>query len=163
MADWNRRLEEAEGRVAAAKEERIRAEAESTKWHSVPRKFFDALGFSGDVVTKAQLYNECMKKLEAGSAPKILRMLVDFSGRVENLLQELRLVFQHGERGHKAGPSERHPEPIPKPARPEPSSPPASTLQAPSTGGPSASTPQPEATPPQPELTATLVIPDPTR
>ena len=31
VAEWNRRLEEAKGRRAAAEEERIRAEAESTK------------------------------------------------------------------------------------------------------------------------------------
>ena len=100
VADQNRRLEEAEGRaaavearVAAAEEGRIRAEAESTKWHGVSRKFFDSLGFPGDVVTKARVFDECMKKLEAVLAPKVLRMLVDFSGRMENLLKEIRLVF----------------------------------------------------------------------
>ena len=35
VADRNRRLEEAEARAAVAEEERIRAEAESTKWHGV--------------------------------------------------------------------------------------------------------------------------------
>ena len=60
VADQNQRLEEAKGQAAAAEartivaeEERIRAEAESTKWHGVARKFFDSLGFGGDVVTKA--------------------------------------------------------------------------------------------------------------
>ena len=60
VADRNRRLEEAEGcaaaaeaRVVAAEEGHIWAEAESTKWHSISRKFFDSLGFAGDVVTKA--------------------------------------------------------------------------------------------------------------
>ena len=170
MADRNRRLEEAEGHVAAAEARaaatqkgRIRAEAESTKWHGVSRKFFDSLGFAGDVVTQARLFDECMKKSEAVSAPKILRMLVDFSGRVENLLKEIRLVFQHGDQGHEAGPSERHPEPVPEPARPEPFSPPASILGAPPTGGPSASTPRPKETPSQPEPASTPVIPDPTR
>ena len=96
MADWNRRLEEAEGhaaateaRVAAAEEGRIRAEAESTKWHGVSRKFFDSLGFCGNVVTKARVFDKCMKKPEAVSAPKVLQMLVDFSGRVENLVKEI--------------------------------------------------------------------------
>ena len=169
VADRNQRIEEAEGRVAAAEarattaeERRIRAEAESTKWHGFSWKFFDSLGFSGDVVTKARLFDECMKKPEVVSAPKILRMLVDFSGRVENLLKEIRLVFQHGDRGHEAGPSERRPEPVSEPARPEPSSPPASTPGAPPTGGPSASTPRPEATQPQSEPALTSVIPDPT-
>ena len=116
LADRNRRLEEAEVRGAVAEEGRIRAETESTKWHGVSRKFFDSVGFTGDVVTKARLFDKCMKKPEAVLAPKILRMLVDFNGRVENLLKELRLVFHHGERGHEAGPSERCPESISEPA-----------------------------------------------
>ena len=100
VADRNLRIEEVEGRAAAAEERaaateegRIRAEAESTKWHGVSRKFFDSLGFAGDVVTKARIFDECMKKPEAVSAPKVTQMLVDFSGRVENLLKEIRLVF----------------------------------------------------------------------
>ena len=170
VADWNRKVEEAEGRAtavevraAAAKEGRIWAEAESTKWHGVSRKFFDSLGFPGDVVTKARAFDECMKKPEVVLAPKVLRMLVDFSGRVENLLKEIQLVFQHGSRGYEACPSEQRPESVPEPARPEPSLPPASTSRAPPTGGPSTSTPRPDATPSQPEPTSTPVIPNPTR
>ena len=143
VADRNRRLEEAEAHVAVAEEGRIRAEVETTKWHGVSRKFFDSVGLAGDVVTKARLFDQCMKKPKAGLAPKILRMLVDFSERVKNLLKELRLVFQHSKRGQEAGPSEHRPEPGPEPARPEPTSPPASTPGAPPTGGPSASTPPP--------------------
>ena len=139
VADRNRRLEEAEARAAAAEEGRILAKAESTKWHGVSRKFFDSVGFAGDVVTKARLFDQCMKKPEAVSAPKVLRMLVDFSGRVENLLKEFRLVFQHIERGQEAGPSERRLEPGPESARPEPMSPPTSTPDAPATGRPSVS------------------------
>ena len=96
----------AEIRATAAKEARIRAEAESTKWHGVSRKFFDSFGFPGDVVTKARIFDECMKKSEAVSAVKVLRMLVDFSRRVENLLKEIRSAFQLGDRGHEGGPSE---------------------------------------------------------
>ena len=162
VADRNRRLEEVEARAATAEEGRIQAEVESTKWHGVSRKFFDSVGFGGDVMTKARLFDQCMKKLEAVFAPKILRMLVDFSGRVENLLKELRLVFQHGERGQEARPSERRPDPGPEAARPEPTSPPASIPGAPPTGGPFALTPRPEAIQPQPEPAATPVIPDPT-
>ena len=159
LANRNRRLEEAE----AAEEGRIRAEAESTKWHGVSQKFFDSVGFTGDVVTKARLFDQCMKKPEAMLAPKILWMLVDFSGRVENLLKELRLVFQHSERGQEAEPSERRPESVPEPARREPTSPPTSTPGAPPTGGPFASIPRPKATPPEPKPAATPAIPDPTQ
>ena len=146
----------AEVRATAAEEARIRAEAESTKWHGVSRKFFDSFRFPGDVVTKAWIFDECMKKPEAMSAVKVLRMLVDFSGRVENLLKEIRLAFQLGNRGHEAGPSEQRPEPIP-------SSPPITTTAAPSTGAPSASTPRPEAIPSQPGAASTPSIPNPTQ
>ena len=162
MEDRDRKLVEAEAQAAAAVEERIRTEAESVKWHDISRKFFDSVGFAGDVVTKAWLYDQCMKKPEAVSAPKVLRMLVDFSGRVENLLKELQLVFQHDGRGQEAGPSERCPEPGPELARPEPTSPPASTPNAPATEGPSASTPRLEATQGEQEPMATPRIPDPT-
>ena len=87
----------AEACAATAEEERAFAKSESTKWHGVSRKFFDSLGFPGDVVTKARIFDQCMKKLEAVSAAKILRMLVDFSARVENLLKEIRSAFQLGD------------------------------------------------------------------
>ena len=80
-------------RAAVVVKEKIRAEAEREKWHTLYWKFFDFVGFSGDVVTKARLYDQCMKKPEATLAPKILRMLVDFSRRVENLLKELRVLL----------------------------------------------------------------------
>ena len=118
MADRNRRAEAAEAqtlvaasqasaaearaaaagaRAAAAEEARAFAESESTKWHGVSRKFFDSLRFPGDVVTKARIFDQCMKKPEAVSAAKILQMLVDFSARVENLLKEIRSAFQLGD------------------------------------------------------------------
>ena len=50
-------MKEAEARAAAAVEERIRAEAEREKWHTVSWKFFDFIGFPGNVVTKARLYD----------------------------------------------------------------------------------------------------------
>ena len=120
------------------------------------------MGFIGDVVTKAWLYDQCMKKSEAVSAPKVLRMLVDFSGRVENLLKELQFLLQHDGRRQEVGPSEHRPEPGPEIARLEPTSPPASTPDAPATGGPSASIPRPEATQGEQEPAATPEIPDPT-
>ena len=162
VADRYRKMEEVEAQAAAAVEERIWAEAEREKWHGVSRKFFDFVRFSSDMVTKARVFDQCMKKPEAISVPKILRMLVDFSGRVENLLKELRLLLQHDGRGQEAGPSERHPEPGLEATRPELASPPASSPEAPATGGPSPLTPRPEATQHQQEPTATPAISDPT-
>ena len=153
----------AEVRAAATEEARIRAEVESTKWHGVSRKFFDSFGFPSDVVTKAWIFNQCMKKPEAVSVAKILRMLVDFNGREENLLKKIWLAFQLGNRGHEAGPFEQRPKPVLEPSRLEPPSPPTATLGAPPTEAPSASTPRLEATPSQSEAASTPIIPDPTR
>ena len=152
----------AEVRATAAEEAQIWAEAESTKWHGVSRKFFDSFGFPGNIVTKARIFDECMKKSEAVSAVKVLRMLVDFSGRMENLLKEIRSAFQLGDRGHEAGPSEQRPEPVSEPSRPDPSSPRTTTTTAPLTGAPSALTPRPEVTPSQPGAASTPNILDPT-
>ena len=137
-----------------------RSGAQEVAWR-LP-EVFDFVGFVGDVVTKARVFDQCMKKPEAVSAPKILRMLVNFSGRVENLLKELRLLLQHDGRGQEARPSERCLEPGPEAARLELASPPASTPGAPATRGPSASTPRSEATQHQPKPAATSAIPDPT-
>ena len=153
----------AEVRAATAEEAQTLAESESTKWHGVSRKFFDSFRFPGDVVTKAWIFDQCMKKPEAVSAAKILRMLVDFSMRVENLLKEIRSAFQLGDRGHGAGPSEQSPEPVPEPSRSEPPSPPTATPVAPPIRAPSTSTPRPGATPSQLEDAAMPSIPDPTR
>ena len=86
-------MKEAEAQAAAVVKERIRAKVEHEKWHTASRKFFDFVRFPGDVVTKARLYDQCMEKLDVELAPKILHMLVDFSGRVENLLKELRVLL----------------------------------------------------------------------
>ena len=91
VADRNRRVEAAEAQTlaaaaltsaaearaavaevcaTAAEEAQIRAEAESTKWHGVSQKFFDSFGFPGNVVTKARIFDECMKKPEAVSCER---------------------------------------------------------------------------------------------
>ena len=76
-------------------EEKIRAKVEREKERTISRKFFNFVGFAGDVVTKVKLYDQCMKKPEVVPTPKILRMLVDFSRRVENLLKELHVLLQY--------------------------------------------------------------------
>ena len=91
------------------------------------RKFHTFMGFLGDVVTKARLYDECMKKPEVVPAPKVLPILVNYSGKVEKFLGELCTLLQHSKQREEAGPSERHPEPDPKPvSRLEPVPPPTS-------------------------------------
>ena len=114
--------------TVAAFEEKVWAEEEREKAVTISKKFHAFLEFAGDVVTKARLYDECMKKPEVVPTPKILRMLVDFSGKVEKLLGELRMLLQYDGRGQELGPSERRPEPdLELVSRPEPASLPTST------------------------------------
>ena len=153
-------MKKAEALTATAFEEKVHAQEEHEKAFTMARKFHAFVGYPGDVVTKARLNDECMKKPEVVLALKVLRILVDYSGKVEKLLGELRTLLQYGEQKEKVGPSERHPEL--EPVRPEPVPPPASTLAAPSTGGASAPTPQPRAPKDQLEATATPGVPDPT-
>ena len=72
VADRDAKVKEAEALAAAAVEEKVRAKAEREKAATISRKFFDFMGFVGDVVTKARLYDQCMKKPEVVPAPKIL-------------------------------------------------------------------------------------------
>ena len=163
VADRDAKVKEAEALTAAAVEEKVRAEADREKAVTMAKKFHALVGFAGNVVTKARLYDQCMKKLEVVPTLKILRMLVDFSGKVGKLLWELRILLQYDEQRQEAGPSERHSEPDPEPvSRLDPISPPALTLGAPATGEASASTPRPEAPKDRLEPAAIPVIPDPT-
>ena len=146
VADRDAKVKEAEALTAAAFEEKVRAQEEREKAVTMAKKFHAFVGFASVVVTKARLYDQCMKKPEVIPVPKILRMLVDFSGKVEKLLGELCTLLQHDERRQEAGPSERRPELDPKPvSRPEPVFLLALTPGAPGTGEAFAPTPQPEA------------------
>ena len=155
-------MKEAEALTVAAFKEKVWAQEEREKAVTISKKFYAFVGFAGDVVTKARLYDECMKKPEVVPVPKILRMLVDFSGKVEKLLGELHILLQDDGRGQEAGPSERRPESDSESvSRPEPTSPPASTLGVPATGEASGPTPQPEAPENQLKPAATPMVPDP--
>ena len=163
MANRDEKLKEAEALTSTAFEEKVWAQEEREKAVTMARKFHAFVGFSDDVVTKARLYDECMKKPKVVPAPKVLRILVDYSGKVEKLLGEVRTLLQHGEQGEEAGPSERRLEPESEPVpRLEPVPPPTLIPAAPSTGGVSASTPQPRAPEARSEAVTTPWIPDPT-
>ena len=146
VADQDTKVKETEALTAATVEEKVWAEADREKAITMAKKFHAFVGFAGDVVTKARLYDQCMKKSKVVHAWKILRMLVDFSGKVEKLLGELRILLQHDERGQEVGPSERRSEPDLEPvSRTEPASLLVLTPGAPTTGEASAPIPQPEA------------------
>ena len=126
------------------------------------RKFHAFVGYSSDVVTKARLYDESMMKLEVVLVPKVLQILIDYSRKVEKLLEELRTLLQHSKQREEAGPSERCPEPKPEPVpRPKLVPQPAPTPAASSIGRAFALTPQPGAPEAQSEVAATPRVPDP--
>ena len=93
VADRDSKLKETEALTVAAFEEKVRAQEECEKAVTTSKKFHAFMGFAGDVVTKARLYNECMKKPEVVPMTKILRMLVDFSGKVEKLFRKLCILL----------------------------------------------------------------------
>ena len=72
VADQDAKVKEAEALTTGVVEEKTRAEAEREKAVTISGKFFDFVGFAGDVVTKARLYDQCMKKPEVVPVPKIL-------------------------------------------------------------------------------------------
>ena len=162
VADRNDKLKDAEALIVTAFEEKIRAQEKREKAFTMARKFHAFVGYPGDMVTKARLYDECMKKPEVVPARKVLWILIDYNGKVEKLLGELRTLFQYGEQREEVGPSKRRPEPEPMPVpRPEPIPQPASTPAAPSTGRVSAPTLQPGALEDPLESATTPGVPDP--
>ena len=95
MADRDAKLKEAKALTTTAFDEKVWAQEEHEKAVTMAKKFHAFVGFSSNVVTKARLYDKSMKKPEVVPAPKVLRMLVDYSGKVEKLLGELCTLLQH--------------------------------------------------------------------
>ena len=93
VADRDEKLKDAETLTAAAFEEKVWAQEEREKAFTMARKFHAFVGYPGNVVTKARLYDKSMKKPKVVPAPKVLRILVDYSGKVEKLLGELRTIL----------------------------------------------------------------------
>ena len=119
-------------------------------------KFHAFVGYSSDVVNKARLYDNSMRKPEVALAPKVIQCLVDYSGKIEKPLKELQALLQLGEQREEARPSERHPEPEPAGRRAPP-------LVATSPISPPTPAAQPEAVETQPEaLASTPGMVDPT-
>ena len=163
VADRDDKLKEAEALTATAFEKKFRAQEEYEKAVTMAWKVHAFVGYLGDVVTKARLYDESMKTSEVVLAPKVLRALINYSGKMEKLLEEMRTLLQYGKQREEAGPSERRPEPEPVPVSgPELVPQPAPTPVAPSTEGVSVPTPQPEVPEARPKVAATLRIADPT-
>ena len=84
LKDWITALEE---EVKIAREEREKSK-------EVARKIHSFMGFPGDVVNKARLYDQGLKQPETMSRAKMMRCMVDYSTKMEKLLKELRTLLQ---------------------------------------------------------------------
>ena len=88
--------------IAAAFEEKVRAQEDRERAVTMARKFHAFVRYSGDVVKKVRLYDESMEKSEVTPASKVIRCLIDYNGKMEKLLQEMRVLFQPGEQREEA-------------------------------------------------------------
>ena len=53
------------------------------------QKFHAFVGYPGDVVNQARLYDDNMRQLGVAPVPKVVRCLVDYSVKMEKLLKEM--------------------------------------------------------------------------
>ena len=106
------KLKEVEALTMAAFEEKVRAQENREKAVTMALKFHAFVGYPGDVVNKASLYDDSMGKLEVAPAPKVIQCLVDYNGKMEKLFKELRALLQLGEQREEARPSKQWSEPV---------------------------------------------------
>ena len=81
------RIAALEGEVKIAREERDKSKEVAQKIHSF-------MGFPGDVVNKARIYDQGLKQPETASGAKMMRCMVDYSTKMEKLLKELCTLLQ---------------------------------------------------------------------
>ena len=72
VADQDVKVKEEKALSAAAFEKKVWAQVEREKAVTRAKKFHTFMGFAGDVLTKARLYDEYMKKPKVIPTPKIL-------------------------------------------------------------------------------------------
>ena len=111
-ANREEKLKEAEALTAAAFEEKVQAQDEREKAVTMAWKIHAFVGYPSDVVNKARLYDESMKKPKVVPVPKVIRCLIDYSLKMEKLISVLRVLLQPREQREEAGPSERCLEPV---------------------------------------------------
>ena len=88
---------ELKGQTKAMEEELEHVQEDRNKAIAISRKFHDFLGHLGDVINKAQLYNESTGQSRASPRPKIIRCMVDYNTKIEKLLKEMCTLLQLAE------------------------------------------------------------------
>ena len=86
--------EELKDQITALEAEVKSAREERDKAKEVARKIHAFIGYPGDVINKARLYDQCVKQPKTASGAKIMLCMVDYSTKMEKLLKELRALLQ---------------------------------------------------------------------
>ena len=86
-------MDELRNWIAAVEEEAKIARAERDNTKTVAQKIHGYLGFPGDVLNKARLYNHGLKQLTTDSGVKMMRYMVDYGRKLEKTLKELRALL----------------------------------------------------------------------
>ena len=86
-------VEELKNWITAIEEEVKTSRAKWDKAKEVARKIHSFLGFPGDVLNKAQLYDQGLRQPTTDSGVKIMCCMVDYSSKIEKMLKELRALL----------------------------------------------------------------------
>ena len=88
-------LEELKDWIMALEKEVKSAWEERDKTKEVARKIHAFVGYLGNIVNKACLYDQCAKQPKMASRAKVIWCnMVNYSTKIEKLLRELRTLFQ---------------------------------------------------------------------
>ena len=83
LKDWVKAIEE---ELKSAREDRDKAVVMAQKFHAF-------MGYPGDVVNKAWLYDKSTSQPGTSLGSKIIRCMVDYSTKIEKLLREMRILL----------------------------------------------------------------------
>ena len=82
-------MDELRNRIAAVEEEAKIARAERDKSKEVAQNIHGYLGFPGDVLNKARLFDHGLKQPATDLGVKMMRCMVDYDLKLEKTLKEL--------------------------------------------------------------------------
>ena len=74
--------------------ELVAARKERDKATTINRMFQSFIGNLGNVVNKTRLYHEGMSRPRASPGPKLVRFLVDYNIKMEEVLKEMHTLLQ---------------------------------------------------------------------
>ena len=84
---------ELQNQIAGVEKEVKTARTERDKLKEVAQKIHGYLGYPGDVLNKAQLYDHSLKQPTTDSGVKMMQCMVDYGLKLEKTLKELRALL----------------------------------------------------------------------